>query len=410
MTETETQFVDVVIIGAGAAGLMCGLTAGQRGRKVLVLDHANKVGKKILMSGGGKCNFTNYNISPENFISHNPHFCKSALSRYSQWDFIALVEKHNIHYHEKTLGQLFCDGKSSDILNMLLEECQRAKVSVRTKISVQKIQPPNPSNRQPSADSRGFKLHTTMGIIAAQSIVIASGGLSIPTMGATNFGWEIARQFGLKCYPPVAALVPFIFNQRQQQRFSELAGTSVDVAVSCNGQEFKEAMLFTHKGLSGPAILQISTYWNPGDAVEINLTPDLDTLSWLINKQQHRPKAELKTILSEIFTKKLSEKICEYVLDIEAETSINQLSEKRLTKIAQQLSHWSVYPESTEGYRTAEVTLGGIDSNEISSKTFAVKSQPGLFFIGEVIDVTGHLGGYNFQWAWSSGFAAGGYV
>jgi hypothetical protein len=401
MKQQQIKNFDVIIIGAGAAGLMCAITAGSRGRSVLVLDHANKVGKKILMSGGGKCNFTNYNIEPENFISHNPHFCKSALSRYTQWDFISLVEKHGIAFHEKTLGQLFCDHKSSEILNLLLAEAKNSSVVIQAKTAIKKIV---------YNDEKKFSIETAEQLFSAESVVIASGGLSIPTMGATGFAWDIAKQFGLEVYPPVAGLVPFIFNQRHQTRLTDLAGTAVDVEVNCNGQSFKEAMLFTHKGLSGPAILQISSYWNPGDPILINLVPALDAMDWLLDKQQQRPKAALKTILSEIFTKKLSEKICEYVLAVDKETAINQLSEKSLQKITDQLTAWTVYPENTEGYRTAEVTMGGIDTDQISSKTFETKMQPGLYFIGEALDVTGHLGGYNFQWAWSSGYAAGSYV
>ncbi len=394
---------DVIIIGAGAAGLMCAITAGNRGRSVLVLDHANKVGKKILMSGGGKCNFTNQNIEAENFISHNPHFCKSALSRYSQWDFISLVQKHQIPYHEKTLGQLFCDHKSSDILTMLLQECQLAKVTIKTKVRSEQI--------QFNLEKRQFKLTTTVGVLSAESLVIATGGPSIPTMGATSFGWEIAKSFAINCYPPVAALVPIIFNTRQQKRFCELAGTSVDVEVSCRGQLFREAMLFTHQGLSGPAILQISSYWNPGDALLINLLPGKNAENWIFDKHAQRAETTLKNILAEIFSRRLSEKICQHILAEDlSEVPIKQISEKSLKQIAKQLSNWRVYPEQTEGYRTAEVTLGGVDTNEISSKTFEAKKQAGLYFIGEVLDVTGHLGGYNFQWAWSSGFAAGNFA
>lgn len=398
-----TEAVDVLIIGAGAAGLMCAATAAKRGRKVLLVDHANKIGKKILMSGGGKCNFTNQVIEPENFISHNPHFCKSALARYTQWDFIALVEKHQIPYHEKTLGQLFCDKKSSDILNMLVSECQQSKVVMKTHFSIKKI--------TFNAEKNNYFIMTSEGELIAESVVIATGGLSIPTMGATGFGFEVAKQFALKAYPSVAGLVPFLFNPRQQTRFKELAGTAVEVRVSSNGQSFREAMLFTHKGLSGPAILQISSYWQPGTPVEIDLLPDRDAKKWLLERQQQRPQAELKTILAEILTKKLSETLSEYLLKSEFESlPIKQLSEQQLETIAQSLTHWIIYPEATEGYRTAEVTMGGVDTDEISSKTFGAKKQPGLYFIGEVLDVSGHLGGFNFQWAWSSGFAAGNYA
>jgi len=392
----------VVIIGAGAAGLMCAITAAQRGRKVLVLDHANKVGKKILMSGGGRCNFTNMYTEPDNYLSNNEHFCKSALSRYTQWDFIELVGKHTIPYHEKTLGQLFCDNKSQDILQMLLDECQAAGVDIRAKSSIHKVKP---------EASGGFMLSVELGgvrsALSAESLVIATGGLSIPTMGATGFGYEIAEQFGLDLLPRSAGLVPFTLQANEKEVFAELSGSSAKVRVSCNGQSFLEMLLFTHRGLSGPAILQISSYWRPGDEVCIDLYPDGDLEMLFLEQQVLRPKAELKSIVSELYTKKMAACFCDLWCESKA---LNQYSPGELKEFAQRLHQWRVKPSGTEGYRTAEVTLGGVNTDELSSKTMEAKKQAGLFFVGEVVDVTGHLGGFNFQWAWASGFAAGGYV
>ncbi len=403
MTEPDSRY-DVIIIGAGAAGLMCAITAGKRGRKVLVIDHANKVGKKILMSGGGRCNFTNLDIQPENYLSHNSHFCKSALSRFTQWDFIDLVEKHQIPYHEKTLGQLFCDHKSSDILNMLLEECRQVKVSIKTRCQTKTV--------QWDEQTQHYLLETDLREFTAQSVVIATGGLSIPTLGASGFGYDVARQFGLKLYPTRAGLVPFTLAKKQLEIYKSLSGSSIDVEVRFDDVVFQEAMLFTHRGLSGPAMLQISSYWRPGQAITINLVPGENVIQWLKNRQQQRGNAELKSILSEFSSKNISQVFCEHLL---ANNGINNaamktFNEKQLQKIEQILTNWIIVPAGTEGYRTAEVTLGGVDTDEVSSKTFECKKQPGLFFIGEVLDVTGHLGGYNFQWAWSSGAAAGEYV
>ena len=388
--------MDVIIIGAGAAGLMAAISAGKRGRKVLVLDHANKVGKKILMSGGGRCNFTNLDIQHENYISNNPHFFKSALSRYSQWDFISLVEKHNIAYHEKTLGQLFCDNKSKDILNMLLEECADVKAQIRSNCTVQKI----------TKTDSGFQLKTTQGVWQCESLVIATGGLSIPKMGATGFGYDIANQFNIKLLPTDAALVPFTLIDSLKSDFGGLPGTSVDVNVKCNGQNFRENLLFTHRGLSGPAILQISSYWNQGDTVTVNLLPDTN-LAEVFEKNQSR---DLRSILNEYFTKKLSQTLCDLWFKNFTHKPLASLSNESQVKIIQQLQQWNFKPNGTEGYRTAEVTKGGVDTDEISSKTFESHKVKGLYFIGEVLDVTAHLGGYNFQWAWSSGNAAGQFV
>jgi len=385
----------VVIIGAGAAGLMCALTAAGRGRQVLLLDHANKAGKKILMSGGGRCNFTNMYCEPSNFLSENPHFCKSALARYSQWDFIGLVTKHGVPYHEKKLGQLFCDHKASDILDMLLNECAEAGVELRLNTSVSEI----------SKSANGYQLQTSAGTVRCESLVIATGGLSIPTLGATGFGYQVAKQFGHELLPTRAGLVPFTLTDPALKALcTELSGTSVeDCVVSCNGQSFKENILFTHRGLSGPAILQISSFWQPGDAISINLLPHIDLPEWLAEQQRERPNSELKTLLAELFTKKMAGLLADNWF---VSKPMKQYTHAELKAIAEQLGDWQLVPAGTEGYRTAEVTLGGVDTREVSSKTMESLKSPGLYFVGEVLDVTGHLGGFNFQWAWASGYAA----
>ncbi|WP_375162919.1 NAD(P)/FAD-dependent oxidoreductase [Pseudomonas sp. LS44] len=378
---------------------MCAFQAAKRGRRVLLLDHANKAGKKILMSGGGRCNFTNMYSEPGNFLSENPHFCKSALARYSQWDFVELVVKHDVPYHEKKLGQLFCDRKSSDILEMLLFECAEHGAELRLDTSIQQIE----------KTASGYLLETSAGQMACQSLVIATGGLSIPTLGATGFGYQVARQFGHHVLATRAALVPFTITEPQLKALcTELSGTSVeDCVVSCNGQSFKENILFTHRGLSGPAILQISSYWQPGDSVEINLLPHIDLPEWLAEQQRTRPNTELKTLLAELFTKKMAGLLAEQWFDSKP---LKQYTPSELTAIAEHLAAWTLVPAGTEGYRTAEVTLGGVDTREVSSKTFESLKSPGLYFIGEVLDVSGHLGGFNFQWAWASGFAAAQFV
>ena len=390
---------EVVIIGAGAAGLMCALSAAGRGRQVLLLDHANKAGKKILMSGGGRCNFTNMYCEPGNFLSGNPHFCKSALARYTQWDFIGLVGKHGVPYHEKKLGQLFCDNKSSDILEMLLNECAQAGVELRLDTSVTQI------------DKResGYDLQTSIGALSCESLVIATGGLSIPTLGATGFGYQVAKQFGHTLLPTRAGLVPFSITDPQLKTLcTELSGTSVeDCLVSCNGQSFRENILFTHRGLSGPAILQISSFWQPGDVVHIDLLPHIDLPEWLAEQQRERPNSELKTLLAELFTKKMAWLLADSWF---VSKPMKQYTPGELKAIADKLADWQLVPAGTEGYRTAEVTLGGVDTREVSSKTMESLKSPGLYFIGEVLDVTGHLGGFNFQWAWASGYAAAQYV
>ena len=392
----------LLIIGAGAAGLMCAIQAGQRGRKVQLIDHANRVGKKILMSGGGRCNFTNLYCQPENFLSNNKNFCKSALSRYTPNDFIELVNKHGIPYHEKKLGQLFCDNKAKDILNMLLVECRDANVNIHTHCDIEKIE----------ASTSGFKIKTSLGNIHCQSLVIATGGLSIPTMGASGFGYQVAQQFSLEIIPTRAGLVPFTLNEPMREQLNILSGNSIPVSATCNDTNFNENLLFTHRGLSGPAMLQISSYWHPGEQLEINLAPTLDLWTFLKEKKSSRSKATIKTILTELMSKNISHTLLNlwFQRTDKIEQSINQLSDQILKDIAQQFHHWIIKPNGTEGYRTAEVTLGGINCNELSSKTMQANKVNGLYFIGEVVDVTGHLGGFNFQWAWASGHAAGQYV
>lgn len=391
------QQVDVLIIGAGAAGLMCAQTAGYRGRSVLVLDHANKAGKKILMSGGGRCNFTNLYCTPDDFISANPHFVKSALARYTPWHFLDSVQQHGIAYEEKQPGQLFCQRSASDIVHMLLSECERAGVRIQLNTDIIKIHP----------QVQGFQVDTSRQTYQCQSLVIATGGLSIPTMGATGFGYQVAQQFGHQLLPTRAGLVPFTLTDASlKQLCSTLSGSSVPAChVQCNGQRFTEDLLFTHRGLSGPVILQVSSYWHPGDTLEINLFGDECALDWLQKQQAERGNSELKTLLGERFTKKIAQSLIEFFALHNA--ALKHYNPAELQHIAQQLSAWQLTPAGTEGYRTAEVTLGGIDTTEVSSKTFASHKQERLYFIGEMLDVTGHLGGFNFQWAWASGHAAG---
>jgi len=388
--------IDVIIIGAGASGLMCAIEAGKRGRKVRVLDHANKAGKKILMSGGGRCNFTNYSIEPDNFISHNPHFCKSALRRYSQWDFLALIGRYQIPFHERDHGQLFCDDSAKDILDMLLAECDKVGADVQLNTRIDTVE------RQ--ADR--FHVKTSQGNFTCQSLVVASGGLSIPKMGATPLGYKIAEQFGIKVLPTSAGLVPFTLQPEDKEKFSALSGIAVPCVVSNNRQSFSENVLFTHRGLSGPAILQISSYWHAGEEVTINLLPQINLDSELKAKRQQKIKSKLKTILEGYLPKRLiSAFLPEDLLDL----SMQDVSDKQIRQVAGQLNNWTIKPNGTEGYRTAEVTSGGVDCDAVSSKTMESKQVPGLYFIGEVLDVTGWLGGYNFQWAWSSAWCAGQY-
>ena len=389
--------VEVIIIGAGAAGLMCAIEAGKRNRNILVLDHANKVGKKILMSGGGRCNFTNNNIHPTNFISHNPHFCKSALSRYTQWDFVALVQHYKIAFHEKKLGQLFCDNKANDIVAMLLAECAKAAVDIRLNTSILTIE---------QRGDHEFLITTNTGDFICQSLVIATGGLSIPTMGASHFGYKIAEQFGIKVWPTRAGLVPFTLMPEDKARLAPLSGIAVDSTVSTahTPQTFRENMLFTHRGLSGPAMLQISSYWQPGENIVITMLPEINLLAELKTAQQTSPQQLLKSVLMTYLAKRVVTTFLDATI---AERPLQACTHKQLQQVAAQFQQWVIKPSGTEGYRTAEVTLGGVDCDAISSKTMAVNAIPGLYFIGEVLDVTGWLGGYNFQWAWSSGWAAG---
>lgn len=392
-SRSKMEVVDVIIIGAGAAGLMCAIEAGKRYRKVVVLDHANKAGKKILMSGGGRCNFTNYYVEPDKYKSHNPHFLKSALTRYTQWDFIELVKKHKIPYHEKTLGQLFCNNKSKDIVDLLLKECDDAGAIIQLNTSVEKIQ-----------KSHHFKVHTSKGTFHSESLVIASGGLSIPTMGASPFAYKVAEQFGIRVWPTRAGLVPLTLDVQEKEKIALLSGIGVDSLVQNERIAFRENTLFTHRGLSGPAILQISSYWHAGETICINLLPEINLAESLKRSRAEKPQKQLISILSMHLPKRVSELFVSPEL---AEKKLADLSNREIESIATAINAWIVKPNGTEGYRTAEVTMGGVDCHAISSKTMEADDIPGLYFIGEAMDVTGWLGGYNFQWAWSSGWAAG---
>ena len=387
--------VDVLVIGAGAAGLMCAITAGQRGRQVLVLDHANKPGKKILMSGGGRCNFTNLGVTPAQFLSANPHFAKSALARYTPADFITLVQKHRIAYHEKELGQLFCDESSKLIVRMLLDECAAAGVRVETSCAVTQVR----------KTDEGFSVLTAKGNLHADALVIASGGLSIPSMGATGFGYELARQFGHNVLATRAGLVPLTLSGKHQEHYQDLAGVALPVTEARVGKRsFRAGLLFTHRGISGPSILQISSYWQPGDDLRIDLSPEQDIGEWLVEQRVARPAAELRNVLGDLLPKRLAQRLCEQWLNSKP---MRQYRDAELRALGGSLHDWPIVASGTEGYRTAEVTLGGVDTDGLSSSTMQSKLVPGLYFIGEVMDVTGWLGGYNFQWAWASGRAAG---
>lgn len=401
MSESNSTFisVDTLILGAGAAGLMCAIQTAQRGKSTRVLDHAKQAGKKILISGGGRCNFTNLHTSPENFLSENPHFCKSALSRYTQWDFLSLVNKHNIAWHEKTLGQLFCDHSAKEIVQMLLDECKAAGAHVQLRTEIL------------SVDFDGaYYVRTSAGQFRAQSLVIATGGLSMPKLGATPLGYQIAEQFGHRIVPVRAGLVPFTLHEHDKLSLETLAGIATDVIAENVRTAFREAILFTHRGLSGPAMLQLSSYWLPGESISINLLPNLELLHELQTARNKTPRSTVANLLTRHLPKRLvhalqlqqpmpripwNEKLCA------------DLSNPEIKQISEYLHSWSVKPNGTEGYRTAEVTLGGVDVNQVSSKTMESQLQPGLYFVGEVLDVTGWLGGYNFQWAWSSGWVAG---
>lgn len=384
-----THHFDALIVGGGAAGLMCAIEAGNRGRRVAVLDHADRLGKKILISGGGRCNFTNLHAHPENFLSSNPHFAKSALARYTPADFIALVEKHRIPYHEKTLGQLFCDSSARDILSMLEEECRAANVSIFLNTRTQEV-----------TRTAGFALSTNGAEFQAPALVVATGGLSIPKIGATPFGYDLARQFGLKIRDPWPGLVPLVLDEKDRSGYCDLSGVSADVIASCDGQQFHEKMLITHRGLSGPAILQISSYWKKSHSVVIDLAPNSELTAVF-----HDPKApRTLTALRSELRKTLPARLADRWLDHHSPQSWTNTA---LADLEQQVHAWTILPAGTEGYEKAEVTCGGIDTDELSAKTMACRKVPGLFFIGEVVDVTGHLGGFNFQWAWASGAAAG---
>ena len=391
MTPAGSAF-DVIIVGAGAAGLMCALTAGQRGRKVLLIDHADRVGAKILISGGGRCNFTNLHSAPERFLSGNPDFCRSALRRYTQADFIALVERHRIAYYEKTLGQLFCTGSARAIVAMLLAECAQGGVDVRVGHTVTDISRPD-----------GFRVETSHGGFTAPALVLATGGLSIPKMGATGFAHEVARRFGLRVTQPLPALVPLKATPETLGFDRMLAGVSLEAIVSCAGQCFRENILFTHHGVSGPAILQISSYWRQGTAIRLDLVPDLAP-EFLQERKHARPRAEAKTVLAEILPARMAQALAQAGLP---EGPLANIPDRTLTAFAARLKDWEVQPTGSEGWPKAEVTLGGIDTRDLSSKTMAALAVPGLYAIGEALDVTGWLGGYNFQWAWSSGWCAG---
>lgn len=418
------QSPDLIVIGAGAAGLMCAITAARRGRRVLVLERANKAGKKILMSGGGRCNFTNLHVTPERYISANPHFCKSALSRYTQWDFIALVEKHGIEYFEKETvnglsGQLFCQQSSKLIMAMLLEECRKADVQVKLNCEIEAVIHSSASwvnNNNPASvkqallatkpPDNGFNLKTNLGNFTSESLVVAAGGLSVPSLGGSGIGYELAKCFGLQLLPKSAGLVPFTFTDTMLDVCGRLSGVSVEGVLFNDRQSFRENLLFTHRGISGPAVLQLSSYWRPGEPISICLLPDQNVMELLLNWKHKNPKTLLRTQLDQLLPRKL-------IIELEhlwwpelAETALAEWPDIWLEAIAQKLEDWSLKPAGTEGYRTAEVTLGGVDTHDLSSKTME-SSTPGLFFIGEIVDVTGHLGGFNFQWAWSSGFAAG---
>ena len=389
-----TQKYDIIIIGAGAAGLMSAIEAGKRGRNVLLVDHAKKIGEKIRISGGGRCNFTNINTDSSKFISRNPKFSISALNQYTQNDFINLINKHNIKFHEKKLGQLFCDESAQQIIDMLLLECQRANVTLKKEVTITDTGKENGQYFIIVGSDKYF----------SNSLIVATGGLSIPKIGASKLGYQIAKKFNLNIIETLPALVPLTFNEQILAMCKELSGLSLEAIVFFNKTFFQEGMLFTHKGLSGPSILQISSYWKSGRDIKINLSPKIDIFQYLESEKKSNPKYDIKNIISEILPKRLAFKICK---ENNINGNISELSNKLLKQLGNTINGWVINPTGSEGYRTAEVTLGGVDTNELSSKTMMSKKNPGLFFIGEVVDVTGHLGGYNFQWAWSSGFVAG---
>ena len=388
---------DVIIIGAGAAGMMCAIEAGKRRRKVLLVDHFKKIGEKIRISGGGRCNFTNLNTQSSKFLSQNPKFVKSALSQYTQHDFINLINKYKIKFHEKKLGQLFCDHSAQQIVEMLLKECELANVTIKREFNITEI----------DKNKNQYIVKTVDETYLSQSLIIATGGLSVPKIGATAFGYKIAKKFGLDVLETLPALVPLTFNEKILEMCKELTGLSVEAIVSLNKVLFQEGMLFTHRGLSGPSILQISSYWKQGNDITINLLPKLNIYQFLEEKRKLNPKLDIGNIIGDILPKRLAQIICR---DNKASGNISELSNKLLKKLSDNINTWIINPTGSEGYRTAEVTLGGVNTKELSSKTMMSKKHEGLFFIGEVVDVTGHLGGYNFQWAWSSGYVAGQYA
>jgi predicted Rossmann fold flavoprotein len=390
---STTEAFGAVVLGAGAAGMMCAISAGRRGRRVLLLEHGAQAGAKILISGGGRCNFTNLEVTPERFLSANPHFCKSALSRYTERDFIAMVERHRIRYHEKTLGQLFCDGSAREILAMLLAECAAAAVDLRVGHHITAV-----------THADRFLIETNRGSFAAPALVIATGGLSIPKMGASGFAYDLARRFGLGVIDPCPGLVGLKFAGDMLALCRSLSGVSVEAIVSCGRQSFRENILFTHRGLSGPAILQISSYWREGDTLSLDLAPRLEAENFLRERRRSRPRAELKNVLSEVLPARLAQAIAETVT---VDGTMANLPDRGLAAIAALLKRWQVVPAQSEGWSKAEVTVGGIDTAELSSKTMEARKVRGLYVIGEAVDVTGWLGGYNFQWAWSSGWCAG---
>jgi predicted Rossmann fold flavoprotein len=386
---------DVLVIGGGAAGLMCARVAGLRGRRVAVVEHANRCGKKILMSGGGRCNFTNTGTTPANFLSANPHFCKSALARFTPRDFLDLVEAHGIAWHEKELGQLFCDDSSKQVVKLLLDECAEAGVQVFTSCSVEKVQ---------ASEDGGYAITTARGRMRAPALVVATGGLSIPSMGATGFGYELARQFGHAVLPTRAGLVPLTLSGKHQEHYADLAGVAFPVSARCGKARFDNALLITHRGLSGPAMLQISSYWEPGRDLRLDLLPGRDAAAWLAERRAAQPNAELRTVLGDALPKRFAQRLCEVWFE---SRPLKQYTHAEAAAIATALGDWPIVASGTEGYRTAEVTLGGVDTDGLSSTTMESRRHKGLYFIGEVVDVTGWLGGYNFQWAWASGHAAG---
>ncbi len=409
--DSRHQSFDLIVLGAGASGLMCAAVAARRGLSVLVLEKANKVGKKILMSGGGRCNFTNHFVEAENFISENPHFCKSALSQYTQWEFIAMVERYGIEYEERKHGQLFCLGSAKEILNMLLAECTASGAVVKARHDVEAVAALQPDATGEQERTPRYRLDLRQegqgSQVSCHSLVVATGALSIPTLGGSDYGYEIARQFGLPLTERRAGLVPFMFSDSLKPVCERLSGLALEVELSCNGQSFVENILFTHRGISGPAALQISNYWYPGDELTIDLLPGEVAADWLLQQKQLAARSLLRSRLQHLLPKPLVLELQALWWQDLADKPLAECSDQRLLQIGNQLHAWQVKPSATEGYRTAEVTLGGVDTDAISSRTMEVKSQPGLFFIGEVVDVSGHLGGFNFQWAWSSGYVAG---